>query len=75
MFSSLSSRRFEELGVETDHGPIVAVNAHASDPHYEPNCDKISHIRRGDVVLIDLWAETKIAGCGLLRCHLDRILW
>lgn len=35
-------RRFEELGVETDHGPIVAVNAHASDPHYEPNCDKYS---------------------------------
>ena len=52
-------RRFEELGVETDHGPIVAVNAHASDPHYEPNCDKYSHIRRGDVVLIDLWAKRK----------------
>jgi Xaa-Pro dipeptidase len=53
-------RRFEELGVETDHGPIVAVNAHASDPHYEPNCDKYSHIRRGDVVLIDLWAKRKL---------------
>lgn len=53
-------RRFEELGVDTDHGPIVAVNAHASDPHYEPNCDKYSHIRRGDVVLIDLWAKRKL---------------
>jgi Xaa-Pro dipeptidase len=53
-------RRFEELGVETDHGPIVAINAHASDPHYEPNCDKYSHIRRGDVVLIDLWAKRKL---------------
>jgi Xaa-Pro dipeptidase len=36
------------------------VNAHASDPHYEPNCDKYAHIRGGDVVLIDLWAKRKL---------------
>jgi Xaa-Pro aminopeptidase len=51
--------RFDELGVETDHGPIVAVNAHASDPHYEPDCNRFSYIRPGDVVLIDLWAKKK----------------
>src|SRR5690349_13436396 len=47
-------RRFDELGVETDHGPIVAVNAHASDPHYEPNCERYTYVRKGDAVLIDL---------------------
>lgn len=53
-------RRFEELGVETDHGPIVAVNAHASDPHYEPNCERYAYVRKGDAVLIDLWAKKKL---------------
>jgi Xaa-Pro aminopeptidase len=53
-------RRFEELDVETDHGPIVAVNAHASDPHYEPNCHRHAYIQVGDVVLIDLWAKKKL---------------
>jgi Xaa-Pro dipeptidase len=52
-------KRFDERGLETDHGPIVAVNAHASDPHYEPNCDNYSYIQAGDVVLIDLWAKKK----------------
>ena len=28
--------RFETEGLFTDHGPIVAVNANASNPHYEP---------------------------------------
>lgn len=53
--------QFEELGVETDHGPIVAVNANASDPHYEPNCERCAHIQSGDLVLIDLWAKKKLS--------------
>lgn len=52
--------RFEAGGLITDHGPIVAVNANASNPHYEPAQGQNSEIRRGDVVLIDLWA--KLAG-------------
>lgn len=50
-------RRFDEEGLITDHGPIVAVNANASDPHYEPGADKHSAIRSGDLVLIDMWAK------------------
>ena len=50
-------RRFEQLGLESDHGPIVAVNANASDPHYEPSEERTSHIQCGDVVLIDLFAK------------------
>lgn len=49
--------RFSESGLKTDHGPIVAVNANASDPHYEPSAERNTPIRSGDVVLIDLWAK------------------
>ncbi len=50
---------FEREGLFTDHGPIVAVNAHASDPHYEPQQDRAAAIQRGDLALIDLWAKLK----------------
>jgi Xaa-Pro dipeptidase len=50
-------KRFSESGLRTTHGPIVGVNANASDPHYEPSRDKTSHIQPGDLVLIDLWAK------------------
>ena len=50
-------RRFDEESLITDHGPIVAVNANASDPHYEPTAERNSRIRPGDFVLIDMWAK------------------
>lgn len=50
-------RQFTENGLFTNHGPIVAANANASDPHYEPNLERSSPIRSGNVVLIDLWAK------------------
>lgn len=49
--------RFSENGLTTDHGPIVAVNANASNPHYEPTPEQTSQIRGRDLVLIDLWAK------------------
>jgi Xaa-Pro aminopeptidase len=54
-------RRFDQLDLTTNHGPIVGVNANASNPHYEPSRDNHSHIQRGDLVLIDLWAKLKQA--------------
>jgi Xaa-Pro dipeptidase len=48
---------FEREGLSTDHGPIVAVNANMSDPHYEPQADRNQPIRKGDTVLIDMWAK------------------
>ena len=54
--------RFAQSELETDHGPIVAVNANASDPHYEPSPDRSSAIRRGHVVLIDMWAKLRRKG-------------
>jgi Xaa-Pro aminopeptidase len=50
-------RKFTQNGLQCDHGPIVAVNANASDPHYEPTCERTTHIQSGDVLLIDLWAK------------------
>ncbi|MDX1632694.1 MAG: Xaa-Pro peptidase family protein [Thermoanaerobaculia bacterium] len=37
--------------------PIVAVNEHAADPHYQPGPDRTSPIEKGDFLLIDLWAK------------------
>ena len=48
---------FEKAGLLTDHGPIVAVNANMSDPHYEPAADRSEPIKKGDAVLIDMWAK------------------
>jgi Xaa-Pro dipeptidase len=43
--------------MEYDHPAIVAVNAHAADPHYAPTPEIHAPIGPGDMVLIDLWAR------------------
>jgi Xaa-Pro aminopeptidase len=48
---------FAKAGLVTDSGPIVGVNAHAGDPHYEPSAETSVVIRRGDFVLLDMWAK------------------
>lgn len=51
--------RFTAGGLETDHGPIVAIGPNAANPHYEPTAERSATIKRGDVLLIDLWAKEK----------------
>ena len=51
--------RFVAGGLETDHGPIVAIGPNAANPHYEPTAEQSATIKRGDVLLIDLWAKEK----------------
>ena len=41
----------------TDDPPIVAVNANAGNPHYEPHASKAVPIREGDLVLLDVWGK------------------
>lgn len=53
---------FERHGLVTDHGPIVAVNANASDPHYEPSSERSRRIEQADLVLIDMWAKSRKPG-------------
>jgi Xaa-Pro aminopeptidase len=48
---------FEKSGLFTDHGPIVAVNQHMSDQHYEPREQGSAPIHKGDPVLLDMWAK------------------
>jgi Xaa-Pro dipeptidase len=51
--------RFDAAGLETDHGPIVAIGRNAANPHYEPTAQSSATINRGDILLIDLWAREK----------------
>ncbi len=55
------ARRFtaliRHLGLILDDPPHVAVNANASNPHYEPTSDNHSPIQRGDLILFDFWAR------------------
>jgi Xaa-Pro aminopeptidase len=53
---------FHNAGLVTDSGPIVGVNAHAGDPHYEPRAETNVPIRFGDVVLLDMWARLDQTG-------------
>jgi Xaa-Pro dipeptidase len=48
---------FTAAGMVTDSGPIVGVNGHAGNPHYEPAADTNAAIRPGDFVLLDMWAK------------------
>jgi Xaa-Pro dipeptidase len=43
-----------------DDRPMVAVNAHAANPHFELTAANSLPIRRGDRVLIDLWAREAV---------------
>lgn len=56
-------RRFEEENMTSDGAPpIVAVNANSAMPHYGPTATINSPIRRGDFVLLDVWAKLKKPG-------------
>ncbi len=50
---------FAANDLDSDHPPIVAVNAHAANPHYAPSAATPTPIQAGDMVLIDLWARER----------------
>ena len=50
-------QRFQERGLVTNWPPIVGANVNASDSHYSPQANGSAPIRRGDLVLLDLWAK------------------
>ena len=49
--------RFMEEGMDAPDGPVVAVNEHGADPHFDPTPANSHTIASGDWVLIDLWAR------------------
>jgi Xaa-Pro dipeptidase len=54
--------QFATAGIHTEEGPDVAVNEHASDPHYGPAAQSSAPIREGDFLLLDVWGKTKAVG-------------
>jgi len=53
---------FRDEGIVSDNAPIVAVNAHAGDPHYGPGPERSSAVTRDQLVLLDLWAKLATPG-------------
>ena len=49
--------QFASNGLNTDHGPIVAIGPNAANPNYEPAAEGSATINSGDILLIDLWAR------------------
>src|SRR5258708_26256010 len=50
---------FEKAGLNTDERPDVAVNAHASDPHYAPSNERPTEIKEGDLLLLEVGGKLK----------------
>src|SRR5712692_5666239 len=55
-------KEFDAAGIWAEEGPDIAVNAHASDPHYGPTAESASPIREGDLLLMDVWGKKKTPG-------------
>ena len=51
-------QEFEKRGLTCDNNyPIVGINEHPADPHFEPSPENSYYFKRGDTFLIDLWAR------------------
>jgi Xaa-Pro aminopeptidase len=50
-------KHFADHGCTTYSPPIVGVGPHSGDPHFDTSPATDSPIRKGDFVLIDLWAK------------------
>jgi Xaa-Pro dipeptidase len=61
---------FRRENLLADDGPVVGVNEHSGDPHFEPRAENSRKMREGDFVLLDIWAKTKTPNA----CYYD-ITW
>lgn len=50
---------FQALSLFSEDPPIVAINEHSADPHFETTDQEKKIIEKGDWILIDLWAKEK----------------
>jgi Xaa-Pro aminopeptidase len=53
---------FEEEGLISDSAPVVAIGAHAGNPHYLPEASGSRPIVADEVLLLDLWGKKKEPG-------------
>jgi Xaa-Pro aminopeptidase len=50
--------RFFEANSMTSYAlPSVSVNENSANPHYQPTAEQNATIKRGDVLLVDMWAK------------------
>jgi Xaa-Pro aminopeptidase len=64
------SEAFRRENLISQDTPIVGVNSHSGDAHFEPRADRSQRMKEGDFVLLDIWAKTKEAN----SCYYD-ITW
>lgn len=64
------SEAMRREGLVWEHGPNVSCGPNSADSHYEPTSENSRPIRRGDFVLIDIWAKLDQPGA----CYYD-ITW
>jgi Xaa-Pro aminopeptidase len=50
---------YARYGLTTSSPPIVAVNEHSGNPHYQPTAHTHADIHEKDLVLLDIWAKRK----------------
>ena len=56
-------KRFDEEGLDCGgESPIVGINDHPADPHFEPKPEGTYTFKKGDTFIIDLWAKLKEPG-------------
>jgi len=55
-------RRFAEEDLVTYDPPMVGTNEHPADPHFDLTKEGARPFKRGDTVLIDLWAKKNTPG-------------
>ena len=53
---------FAEEGLISDSPPVVAVGAHAGNPHYLPTAETAKPIGADEVLLLDLWGKLRHPG-------------
>ncbi len=51
---------FEHAGLHTNSPPIVGVDEHAANPHYDPSVGPDTEILPNQVLLLDLWAGVQM---------------
>ncbi len=55
-------KRFKEEGLTTYDPPMVGVNDHPADPHFDTPKEGARVFKKGDTVLIDMWAKKDVPG-------------
>lgn len=50
-------KKFRKNHFIANYPPIVAVNSHTGNPHYSPHKKSNMHIRKGSLLLLDLWCK------------------